>query len=66
MWEQPRVVLRAARGARTLSEFPLVSVLRDVSVVRLTRVSCSRSPFFVSVTLSVSRQKACLASTSLP
>ena len=38
-------MLRAARGARTLSEFPLVSVLRVVSIVRLTLVSCGRSPF---------------------
>ena len=45
VWEQSRVVLRAARGERTLSEFPLVSVLRVVSVVRLTPVSCGRSPF---------------------
>ena len=55
MWEQSRVVLRAARGARTLSEFPLVSVLRDVGIVRLTLVSCGRSNFCVgdieSVTL---------------
>ena len=66
VWEQSRVVLRAARGARTLSEFPLVSELRVVSVARLTRVSCGHSPFFVSGTLSVSRLKACLASASLP
>ena len=32
VWEQSRVVLRAARGARTLSEFPLVSVLCFVQV----------------------------------
>ena len=32
---------------RVLSEFPLVSVLRVVSVVRLTPVSCGRSPFCV-------------------
>ena len=45
VWEQSSVVLRAARGARTLSVFPLVSELRVVSVARLTRVSCRRSPF---------------------
>ena len=28
-----------------MNEFPLVSVLRDVSIVRLTLVSCGRSPF---------------------
>ena len=66
VWEQSRVVLRAVRGARTLYEFPLVSVLRVVSVVRLTLVSCGRSPFCVSGTLRVSRYKTCLASTSLP
>ena len=63
VWGQSRVVLRAARGARTLSEFPLVSVLCFVHVCVSLSVS---SLTFLSGTLSVSRQKACLASTSLP
>ena len=42
-----------------MHEFPLVSVLRDVSVVRLTRVSCSRSPFCVG-------DIECVTSESLP
>ena len=60
-------MLRAALGARTLSEFPLVvSVLFVVSVVRLTRRLVWTLTFFVFGTLRVSRQKACLASRSLP
>ena len=35
-WEHERVVLRAARGARTLCEFPLVSVLCFAQVCVIT------------------------------
>ena len=41
---------------RVLSEFPLVSVLRVVSVVRLTPVSCGRSPFCVGDIESVTSE----------
>ena len=61
-WEHERVELRAARVARTLCEFPLVSVLClcrcVITVVVIAHLFCVRD-----VECDAS---ACLSGTSLP